>query len=909
MIGKTLSHFTITAKLGEGGMGEVYRAEDTRLGRDVAIKVLPEAVAEDPERLARFEREAKVLAALDHSNIAAIYGLESVKAGTEAGHYTGDGTSVNFLVMQLAEGETLQARIARGAIPPDEAIPIALQIAEAVEAAHEKGIIHRDLKPANVMLGPDDEVKVLDFGLAKALDLEARSGRDSGSLSMSPTLTANMTGAGVILGTAAYMSPEQARGQEADERSDIWSFGVVLYEMLTGRQGFRGDTVSDTLASILKEQPDLDALPANTPRAVRRVLDRCLEKKAKDRLHSIADARIDLQASENSLSEPSVEEATAPERRIGGGGLIVAATAGALVTLGLIQLWPGGSSEERASEQFHLTINPPDEISRAYHAVISRQGDFVVFEGFDGSTSKLYLRRLGDFEAQELPGTEGGMRPVISPDGLWVAFLADGRLKKVAVAGGDPLNLCDLEGNSPGHRWVLDDTILFTPTWVESGLHRVSVMGGDPEPVSELQRAAGELGHWWPHVLPGEKNALFTIWPEGSGLNEAKVAVLNLDSGQHEILFDGADARYLSSGHVLYFHAGNWLVVPFDLEALAVTGPSVVVLPDAARFGPNAGNVIRVSVSDDGTLVYVPDLPDGEIYWFDRQGQRTRWPFEPANIESIDLGPDGRLAATYLEGGAYEIRILDPENATQDRFVFGDGSYFGPVWHPSGSSIAFTAVNKGKFDVATKTLGAAEHQILVSSGFDESAHDWSSDGLQVIYNQADEQSRTHLWTVAADGQSEPLVLTSGQASEFGARVSPDGRWLAFRSDRAGRGEVFVQRFPAADQVFKVSRSGGSSVRWAENSQLLYYKRGTEIIEVSFRLGRGTRRALRRRYWHREDAHRAQGHHQLVRRVGADCADWREQVSGQIVDCSRCRVDCSRCRVGPLCPTETGRRYP
>jgi len=821
LIGTTLAHFRVTAKLGEGGMGEVYRAEDTKLGREVALKLLPEAVARDPERLARFEREAKLLAALDHRNIAAIYGLEEAEGR-------------HVLVMQLAEGETLAERIARGAVAPEEAIAIVMQIASAIEAAHEKGIIHRDLKPANVKVDSEGGVKVLDFGLAKALDLEAHSVSDSGSLSMSPTLTAQMTAVGVILGTASYMSPEQARGQEADERSDIWSFGVVLYEMLTGRKAFRGDTVSDTLASILKEEPDESVLPADTPRAVRRVLERCFVKSPKDRLHSIADARLDLQSAKSGAADIFPEESGSGKHRLAWGKLIAAAVAGALVTFGLLRLLPGRPTQPSEQQQLHLTINPPSELLLAGHAVISRRGDFVVFQGFDGSVTRLYLRRLGDFETAPLAGTDEAARPSISPDGQWVAFIARDKLKKMAVAGGDPLTLCDLQRDSPGFRWELADSIFFTPSWRGSGLQRVSTEGGEPEPLTQLDEAAGELGHWWPQVLPGEKKILFTVWRAGSGLNDADIAVLDLDTGSTRVLFSGAMADYLASGHLLYYHAGNYLVAPFDLETLAMTGPSVVVLPDAARRSPNGGSLILTSVSDNGTLVYLPTLPEKQISWYDRQGNRTRWPFEAANVGGIELGPDGRLAATYLEGGAYEIRILDPEGQTEERFAFGDGSFWGPKWHPDGRSMMFTTLHEGSFNVVSKTYGEPDLRALVSTKADEVANDWSGDGMLVVYEQYDDQGKLHLWATRADDSSQTIALTSGQANEDGGKVSPDGRWLAFESNRVGRNEVFVQRFPEADRVFKVSRSGGSSIRWSESGNTLYYRHGSELIEVRFR---------------------------------------------------------------------------
>ena len=815
MIGTTLEQFEITAKLGEGGMGAVYRAQDTRLGREVAIKVLPEAFTADPERLARFEREAKVLASLNHPNIAAIYDLASAE-------------ETHFLVLELVEGQDLAEKLALGRLPFDETLPLAIQIAEALEAAHERGIVHRDLKPANIKVTPDGQVKVLDFGLAKAWETD----QSNPNLTQSPTLTAQMTRAGVILGTAAYMSPEQARGQEADQRSDIWSFGVVLYEMLTGRRGFRGDTVSDTLASILKDELDLGALPADTPRQVVRVLQRCLKKSPKERLHSIADARLDLRDALDAPDPISRDQERASRSALfGWPGLAGALLVGAAVAFGVTQLGGERASATRATP-IHASIPLPPEITWLGNPRIARDGRFVVFTAATGAEQRLYQRPIDGFELRPIPGTENAFGPFLSPDGRWVGFFQDEQLKKVSLSGGDALTLTAVPGDSPGNPlWTEDGRILFTPRWTGAGLQAVPDSGGEPSVLTEPDREAGELSHWWPTSLPGGR-VLFTVWRAAGGLNHSDVAVLDLETGDKRILFDGSSARYLQTGHLLYFHAGRWLVAPFDSERLELTGEAVPVLPEAGRQNPAGDSQSRVSVSDEGTMVYLPEDPLDTVAWYGEDGSVTPWPFEPRDLQSLELSPDGRTAAvTVQEGGSQRIWIFDPELGVEERLVSGPGLYFGPRWHPDGVGLAFTALERGSFDLVFQRLPASGHEPLLATETDEGAEDWTADG-RIVYYQYDETGVAQPWVMDPQDSDSKTQLSSGPHAIFACRVSPDGRWLAFVSAASGRLETYLQAFPSGTDRVKVSRAGGTTPRWSADGLELYYEEGATIYAAA-----------------------------------------------------------------------------
>ena len=543
--GTRLGLYEIQAHIGSGGMGDVYRARDTRLGRSVAIKVLARPLASDPEWLARFEQEARLLASLNHPHIAQIYGFE------------GDAGQTPALVMELVEGQSLADRIATGPLLLEEALLIALQIAEALEAAHERGIIHRDLKPANVLLSAGWVAKVLDFGLAKVLEPVTRP--ELGPARLNSPTPSPVTVSGVILGTAAYMAPEQARGQAVDKRTDLWAFGVVLYEMITGRRPFEGETISDTIAAVLREDVDWKRLPAQTPYDVRRLLKRCLERNPKNRLHDAADARLAiLDARDESDAGAPARGATATSRTLPWIAASLAAIAMAGAVLGRELLSPSRAADPPRSI-LRFTTEPPPEATNVSYVAAAPDGRFIVYQAQVDGDFRLFVRRFDELESRPLPGSEGGRGPFVSPDGAWVGFVRNGKIFKVPTTGGDAIAVCNVQGGA-GAAWGPDGQIVFSRTWL-SGLSAVSADGGTPTVLTEPDPGRREIGHWWPSVLP-DGRVLFTIAAAGLGLNDAHIGLLDPATRSYRGLFAGAKAEWLPSGHIVFFRAGRYHVVP-----------------------------------------------------------------------------------------------------------------------------------------------------------------------------------------------------------------------------------------------------------------------------------------------------------------------------------------------------------
>jgi serine/threonine protein kinase/Tol biopolymer transport system component len=801
--GTRLGAYEIISALGVGGMGEVYRARDPKLDRDVAIKTLPEALASDPDRIVRFEREAKMLAALNHPHIAQIYGVE-------------DASGLHALVMELVEGPTLADRIARGPIPLEEALPIAKQIADGLEAAHEQGIIHRDLKPANIKVRPDGTVKVLDFGLAKAFDPAASV---NGSATILPTITTpGMTQMGVILGTGAYMSPEQAKGQVADRRADIWAFGCVVYEMLVGTRVFDGNDLTETLASVLKVMPDWRALPASTPAALRRLLHACLEKNPRDRLQAMGDARVEIEhvlvgtrddfAAQTDGSVPLLKRLVPWAVSVAMvGALFLAAAALPYVR----------SSREPVTRLEALTPPTTDPGSFA----ISPNGRQLVFAAMTDRGSQLWLRPLDGGTAQPLAGTEGGTNPFWAPNNQSIGFFADGRLKRIDLAGGAPQPLGDAPANRGG-TWSPDgSTIVFAPSTL-TGLMRVPAFGGTPTEV--IPRIGGGSDRW-PHFLPDGRHVLFLVSlgrPDARGVYFAA-----LDGGAPlRVLRVLTDATY-AQGHILFVTQGMLVAQPFDPVRGTLSGESLPVAQLVGNDAPLGRSLF--SVSETGLLVHRKGMPTRQFAWFDRTGKLLDvvGPSDGAAAAYPELAPGSRhLAATRTPGGSNtNIWITDLSTRIATRFTTGLGPDAEPIWSPDGRRIIFRSARTGSYDLLEKPADGSsdERTILPANGHDLAPQAWSPNGKFLLYAAADSKTASDLWALPLQGDDRtPVPVAHTDFDEVHGQFSPDGRWIAYASNESGSYEVYVQAFPKAAGKQLVSAGGGIYPRWRRDGRELYY---------------------------------------------------------------------------------------
>ncbi len=849
MIGYTLSNFEIKSKLGEGGMGEVWLAEDTKLGREVALKFLPADVAGDTDRLARFEREAKVLASLNHPNIAMLFGLETADLGE--GDQGSDGNSkfkienskstapaITFLVMELVDGEDLSERISRGPVPVDEAVAIALQIAEALEAAHEQGIVHRDLKPANIKLKPDGTVKVLDFGLAKAWDTQ----NSDASLSLSPTLTQHATAAGVIIGTAAYMSPEQAAGIAADRRADIWAFGVVLWEMLTGHKLFDGETVSHVLASVLKDEIDLDELPAETPPHLRKLIGRCLRKKPKRRLQAIGDARIALEEPEEEMAH-EVETIAVPKGRSWLAWAAAAVFAVATIALALVL----GLQQAPASRLVHAAIPAPSDT--AFHldslnpgaAVLSPDGSMMVFSARKESTGfSLYLRSIAEGEARPLSGTDNGHYPFWSPDSRWIGFVAGGKLRKIKASGGPALTICEAP-DGKGGSWNEDGVIVFAP---ESGtpLHRVASVGGESTPITELDIEAGDNSHRIPRFLPDGHHILYYA-RSSAGDHRSVVRVIGLDEGGkgRDLVTSPASAWY-AAGHLFFIRDNMLMAQSFDPEALEFTGEAFPLAEDVV-VRPLTG-VGVFSATDDGELLYQTGSQDDGtmLRWFDRQGNAGDAIGEKAYYDQVTLSPDGATAALVIMDpaiGSQDIWLLDIERSLRTRFTFDRASDNYPVWSPDGESIIFASRRNGNNALYRKSVGGTgEVELVYASEIDMLPTSWSPDGRFLAFDQQGQGTGSDQWILDLEGGPGAEVFYQSGAEDGAGFFSPDGRWIAYWSQESGRGEIYVTPFPGPGRRWQVSENSGTWLQWSSDGREIFFQEENGPIKVVEVDGRG-----------------------------------------------------------------------
>ena len=819
--GTRLGSYEITAQIGVGGMGEVYRATDTNLKRQVAIKVLPDAVASDAERLARFRREAEVLASLNHPNIAQIHGLER-----------SDGTTA--LVMELVEGPTLADRIAEGPIPIADALPIAKQIAEALEAAHEQGIVHRDLKPANVSVRPDGTVKVLDFGLAKAL--APAGGEMPSGLSQSPTITTPaMTQAGLILGTAAYMAPEQARGKAVDGRADIWAFGCVLFEMLAGTRAFGGDDITDTIAGVVAREPAWEKLPADLPPAVRRLLGRCLRKDPRERLRHIADARLELEDGGGQAESASA----LPQRRGRAPGMVALAIAGVLLAvLAGVQTWRLARVDGAALRPVHFQIPLPigmqvDGLNGPL-ATVSPDGSRVVLSYDAGSGPQLYSRRLDGTEIRPIPGTEGGRAPFFSPDGRSIAFTARNELRQVLMDGGAALRI--VEADFGGGTWLPDDTLVYTPNYT-TGLWQVSVSGEEARMLTEPSPEEGELGHWWPQILPGGDHVLFTNYHTPA--DQSRIEVYSLSTGVRTIVAEGLFGRYVSSGHLVFARSTTVLAAPFDVEALRTSGPGVPVLADVAVDGP--AGLVHVSASAEGTLAYVSRtalISERRLVWLDRNGRDTPAADQRGVFTDVEMSPLGDRAAIVIrEGSDMDLWVYDFGRGQLNPVSTNPGIEFTPVWDPTGRRLFFVLEDR-TFRIYARTLdGRAESEIVLEHPFDVYPEAVSPDGRWLVYRTGDPSTRGGLWLLSLTGDAEERPFADDPSfREELAALSPSGGWLAYESDESGRFEVWVERFPDGGDRVRVSTDGGRRPAWSADSGELFFREGDRTMVVTLRDG-------------------------------------------------------------------------
>ena len=835
-------------------MGEVWRAEDTKLDREVALKVLPEEFAKDPERMARFEREAKVLASLNHPNIATLYGLETIEtSGSGAGSGAGSDPSpkpqapspVTFLAMELVEGEDLSERIKRGAVPVEEATAIALQIAEALEAAHEQGIVHRDLKPANIKLRPDGTVKVLDFGLAKAWEAD---GTDPG-LSLSPTITQHATAAGVILGTAAYMSPEQARGMPVDRRADIWSFGVVLWEMLTGRTLFEGHTVSDVLASVLKEAPDLEALPSGTPSYLKRLIQRSLDKDAKRRLRDIGEARVlfedyqaDTEGSDSALAESVLVVAPPRWRRL------LPWVAAGLAAVAALVLGAGGMSKERdTSSTIRFQVPPPEgggyqlDPYRPGPVVVSPDGESLAYTAWDADGEvRIFVRDLDEVQPRVLAETEGARYPFWSPDSKNLGFFADGKLRKVSASGGQPLTLCDAPSGKGGS-WSPEGVILFAPGAGQPWIQRVSQLGGEPVDVTVLDEARGDDSHRHPRFLPGGKHFLYLArFRDGYDDGHAVVAA-SLEGDEQKVIIRSPAAAEYASGHLLFLRERTLMAQPFDPEALELSGEPFPIADTVALLSEQTAQAV-FSASRTGVLAFQGGefSADLALRWRGRDGSVLETIGEPARFSSkARLSPTEETAIVQIrqdEGDNEDLWVVDLNRKSRTRFTFGRGDVGSPVFSPDGETVLWgTMENEEEFFIHRKSVGGSgDGELLAQFDRETWPAAWHPDGSTVLLQSrvSEGPSIIDLLSWSPGGDTEPQPWIENDFVEYSPSFSPDGRWVAYGSNESGRWEVYVAPFPGPGRKWQVSVEGGAWPVWRGDGKEVLYLWGNRIMGVA-----------------------------------------------------------------------------
>jgi serine/threonine-protein kinase len=846
-IGSRVAEYQVISALGQGGMGAVYRAHDTKLNRDVALKVLLPEVADNPERLARFRREAQILALLNHPNIAHIYGLEEA-----------DG--VVALVMELVEGPTLADRIAKGPIPLDEALPIAKQIAEGLEAAHEQGIIHRDLKPANIKIRDDGTTKILDFGLARALEPTAAT---LPSVSLSPTITSPaMTQAGILLGTAAYMAPEQARGKAVDKRVDIWAFGCVVFEMITAKRAFDGEEITDALAFVITREPDWSLLPPTTPDAIRKLLRRTLEKERKRRLADISDALFELEEGNTGRYAAGATSAShvngRATRDLFGSSTLWRmlpwfTTAALTAALGwmLVTKPPWRDSTRPSPIRLAANIGVDASLSRGPGSAValSPDGRTVAFavQKTPEAPSLLYVRPLDRLEATPLAGTDDASQPFFSPDGQWIAFFAAGKLKKVGVAGGAVLTLADAPSPRGGD-WSEDDTIVFLPV-VGGGaaLLRVPAEGGRTERAIPPDASASQR---WPQVLPGKKAVLYT---NNSPAEGQRLMVSRLPDGPGKVLeADASYGRYLRDGHVVFLKSATLFAAAFDVDSLEMTGTPVPILEGVANLAQNNG--AQFAVSNAGTLIYIPgasqDTDRVPIVWMDTSGKAVPLRETPLNWAAPNFSPDGRkLAIDVLDGGNVDVAVYDLERDTLNKLTTDAAPDASPIWTPDGKRLTYRSLRLAPtfpYNLFWQFAdGTGEAERLTENREAQTPGSWHPSGKILAFEQASSNGDSPVMILPFEGSSmtelkagKPYVFPTGRGNATTPAFSPDGKFLAYTSYASGRAEIHVRPFPGPGGEWVVSSGGGNNSAWSRARQELFYNTlgsDNHIMVVPYRI--------------------------------------------------------------------------
>jgi serine/threonine-protein kinase len=802
-----LGHYRILERLGAGGMGEVYVAEDSKLGRQIALKILPPELADSPERLQRFESEARAVAALNHPNIVTVHSVEEAEG-------------VRFITMELVRGKTLTPSARRTSLR--DFFEIAVPLADALAAAHQQGIVHRDLKPDNIMVTDEGRVKILDFGLAK---IEARSRGDSDPEALSHLPTKPVTSPGMILGTVAYMSPEQAEGKKVDGRSDLFSLGIVFYQLLAGRHPFAGESAASVLSGILKDTPPLlSELDPGFPHALARIVRRCLEKGLTRRYQSATDLRNDLEEVKADFVSGAIQRRSIlPPSGTGLSRFLpwVFVGAAAMALVATIVVTPGGDVPPPPVRRF---VIPPVENTERNDLTLSPDGSKLLYQGWDGDSTALYLHSLDQIAPRRVDGTDGsiGYRVFFSPDGEWIGFWADGKLKKIAADGGEPVTLGEVRFII-GASWGEEGSIVFGAR--NSGLRRVSAEGGEPETLVELQPERGELDHHFPQILPGGDGVLFTRHDKNGRFG---IEVYAMKARQRKpLLEDAFYGRFAPTGHIVYAKGTTLFAVPFDLATLEISGPSVAIVENVSTE-PNDG-AARFSLANDGTLVYVPapSRSGRALVWVDRNGHEERLPLAPRAFTQPRISPDGKqLAFAVEEGNRQDIWVYDLERDSEHRVTF-EGVNESPVWTPDGSKLTFTSAPDGVRNLFWKPSdGSGVAERVTKSELRQWPFEWSRDGTILLFNQADPTDIMSIGLLRLSGQPRPELFIPAFAAK--PRLSRDGRWIVYEAN----GEIFVHPFPGPGGPRQVSTEGGDAPVWASSGREIFYLAQGSVVAVS-----------------------------------------------------------------------------